>query len=85
MVLFHDCHLLEELYQAPAAPSSDAPAYEYDPLRESEIRLLQLYPPRESGDSIRISLHIHPGDTSCLDYEALSYTWGESKTGSKSW
>lgn len=66
--------------------------YVYQPLQQSQIRILTLYPGEES-DELRIHLrHVRlppyhsnfdsscESDDSVLVYEALSYTWGTAST-----
>jgi len=56
--------------------------YEYEPLNTSEeesfhIRVLELLPASDLCDPVQFKLHI-VSFSATLDYEALSYCWGES-------
>jgi hypothetical protein len=54
--------------------------YNYRPLEtKSTIRLLELRSPTADDQALRISLRHASLDESTTDYEALSYTWGESQ------
>lgn len=65
------------------APS--VPAYQYWPLDEGEIRLLVvkrsawMRPSLIEASLIHVSLNEYMGDEPCVQYEAISYRWGDAK------
>ncbi|KAK7974392.1 hypothetical protein PG989_016240 [Apiospora arundinis] len=58
--------------------------YAYQDLQQSEIRLLSLYPGEEADQFVVRLTHVQlpQPESSTIEYEALSYTWGASTSKS---
>ncbi|KAH8647728.1 heterokaryon incompatibility protein-domain-containing protein [Xylariales sp. PMI_506] len=76
-------HDLAELAPGTKSPNPE-PYFSYAPLPQGWIRLLQVhdisddprFTPEELYEDIHVTLHTYPL-SSCPDYTALSYTWGD--------